>query len=489
MSQQAESKSRKLAWTLSGILFFLMIAAILYSRLGNPAPSTSESLLAPEEPVLLIGFADGMELEVFGIGVSEWTDGSMTAPPLKGMLSGFSSRSEGSSGHSYGDEKANLQTDMKEFNDALIGVRVYAQDTDLLLSLRLHGRLGAVTLPESPEMEGITIELSDNAGNWNRGYGPYVMHEELHGRLIAGFGGWPRSGAVLRFRLTKEGHEPVEFELPNPNHGNKAAAWTPTTLPATVSDPDWELTLSEVREVIIPGNGRFIMPDMKFTEKSSTGKGWKTSIEFRSENLLGALGTDSCEEGVLSGSGEYLGRGYRMPQDENLFKIRSRIKYYPNYPYPRRDFMIFASGKVSADGKTIQVTNHDKRMGITELKIGDVTPNRDSGYEGIHLFKIDVIRTYTGEAEHKSISRFFGDWRETAAAVFVDGKTISTGALEANSWGSSQSGASGSYEWGATWIGDLTPGMQLEFGLMPQKPDVKVDIVIERASLIPKSAH
>jgi hypothetical protein len=47
-------------------------------------------------------------------------------------------------------------------------------------------------------------------------------------------------------------------------------------------------------------------------------------------------------------------------------------------------------------------------------------------------------------------------------------------------------GSGGTYEWGATWAGDLTPGMELHFALMSAKPDAEVGFVVDRASLAPK---
>jgi len=474
----------KTKWTWICSAFLLALVCTAAWQIGIEQKKSSP-LEAPA-PILVVSFGNSEKLEILGYGSGEWIYGTTAAPVTKGIASMFTNPSTGTEVNFIFDERMSLKADTRTSEGKRIGVRVYSADSDLLLAVRILGISNKWLEPKSPEMEGIVMELSDNFGNWTQGYGPISMFEDNDGILIAGFGGWPRTGEKLRFRIRKEESDPVEFHLSNPNYGIKPAAWKPVKLPVTVSNPDWDLTLSEVGEVLIPGDGRFLIPAETFVDKVSAAHGREQCINLHRKNAHGALGTNSSKEpaGATPMPGKH--HAYRMPADESLFTIGYSIQTNANYPYDRSEFTLFATGRVSLDGNSIELIDMDDRMGITKLEFGPISASSPDLYKGLHTFHMEVEREYRSKSRKKAIHKFLGEWDQTTAAVFIGNDSVSTGALVVNSWGSSIRENSGSYSWGSYWVGDLSPGMELHFGLMPMKPNADVDFVIERASLTPE---
>jgi hypothetical protein len=330
----------------------------------------------------------------------------------------------------------------------------------------------------------LEIDISDNNGNWITGYGPHGCPDDPFMRGVAGFEGWPRTGAILRFRAIMDGGEPVEFQLPNPNYGNKPESWKAVSLPHTVAAPGWEIMLAEVFETRDPGQASALVPNFTFTDKISNSSQEWPFIRLGIENVLGSRGTGSGSH-FPKGASRGMDTAYFMPQDEDLFKFRYTISRNENYPYPSTDFTIIAKAKVSPDGSKIDLIHTKTGLGITSIIFGPVTSPEYSNYGGKQSFEIDIKRKFGSESEYRKVDAFLGDWREVRSAVFSPPGSMPLGVVEPHSHGMAQSGYKGSYEWGGTWSGDLKPGQELEIGFAKTIPDETIEIVVSRKDLKP----
>jgi hypothetical protein len=471
-------KKSKLFWFTSITAF--VVALLAAWKIGNHPPAIDT--FKPGTPLQTVEFPDGSKLEVYGLGIGEWTDGTISPPP-SGTFSVSSSKS---SSYGYGPEKDWLSTDTRTTNSKLTGVRLYARDKDLLLSVRFFSSRNFAIAPDRiGENAKLRIELSDNNDNWITGYGPHGSPDDPHMRGVAGFEGWPRTGATLRFRASVNDGVPTEFELPNPNLGRKPEPWIPDHLPHTVGTPDWEITLKEVFEAEIPGHGPALIPEHTLTDKISKPEQELPYITINTEHALGSRGTESDED-VMRDSKGGIRHSYLMPKDEDLFKFRYTIRRWENYPYLAKDFTIFAKAEVSPDGKTIALINSKPGLGITSVTFGPVIKPKPSFHTGRDSFGVSIELEFKDESEKKRIEALFGDWLDVRAAAFTPSEPLRMGVLARDSSGKSTDfGGGGSYEWRGTWYGEINPGQELEIGFSRDIPDETCEIIVSRKDVKP----
>lgn len=472
----------KIIWIAAGLVF--LVALLLVVKIGSNTVPTTDGFIT--EPVLTISLEDEHNLLVFGIAERDWVEGSARPP----AAFGFGGRRSGSKGGSF--EKAPLSFRSSTRNDDLVMISLSRNFGDLLMSVALEDAFGK-NLSSDDTNEKILIEIADGEGGWNQGSGPHHLEIENLTRNIVVFPGWTRSPSELHFRVSLAGQAAKEFKLPNPNQSTKPESWTPVTLPHQVKHADWEFELTEVTETIVPGAGRLIVPKDKF--KSLIGKADELSpMRFGLQYPQGSLGTHSDQISLqrfftpkpdphhdLSIHRIF---GYPFPAEEKLIKFHYRVSYQPNYPYPRTAATILAEGTVSMDGQSILLTAPYKKLGMTNLSLGPITPSTRSMYPGSQSIRVEINGHFDNKAHRTAVMKGHNDWDKLTGLVFIDKSATSIGAVHFSGSGSSRMGGREEFNISGTWYGELKPGSSFEFGVMNTKPDELFEIVVDRSKLL-----
>ncbi len=171
----------------------------------------------------------------------------------------------------------------------------------------------------------------------------------------------------------------MDFRLPNPVAGRKAEPWAAETLPQKRSDTYWDLEFKEVREVLVPGQGRALYPVFEFENQlSKTPTGWRPINAFP-DGIEGSRGTKSrypIRFDVGNGSGDMV---FPAPPEEDLFKILYRVQYWETYPYPRTGVVIITEGTVGADGESVELDARNMVLGLQSIEIGPLPGKKKKG--------------------------------------------------------------------------------------------------------------
>lgn len=76
---------------------------------------------------------------------------------------------------------------------------------------------------DDSKMPEIIVQLSDGAGGWINGMGPYTNHEKPDFISMISFAAWPRSSAELEFRAARPGLQPLTWKMRNPSFVRKSS--------------------------------------------------------------------------------------------------------------------------------------------------------------------------------------------------------------------------------------------------------------------------
>ncbi|MCW1926456.1 hypothetical protein OKA05_28150 [Luteolibacter arcticus] len=438
---------------------------------GGPAANA----MALKAAVATIRFDDGSQVEIYGLADSEWVDGVMTKPP--------GSWNMGSTGGSTSVD-GDLKIERFTMGGKIAGVRYLPGEGRLVMSLRYLTGTGTAESPGTMKPGSLVLRLSDGGGLWIDGSGPVGADDDPQARGIVSFAGWPRSGKDLVFQATMKGQPPVEFRLPNPAAGSSPASWAATPLPQVKTGKHWEVRLVKAREITMADSGKGLIGDFEFSSDLPV-VGDFPPARGSNAGVLGALGTRSMnldyKPNVAMDS-----LAYPMPPDENCFKFLYRIHYDAHYPYPKRGIPMLLEGKVSPDGKRIEITSQHARRGIKSLKVGPVGAAVKTWYPASHQFSISFDGTWADASERSAAEAAIGPIERWTPVVFLDDEDHSSGSVQFKRSGTSSPGGSFDFDWAGDWSGELKPGMKVEIGLMARWPDEVLEFVVDRTSLSPK---
>ncbi len=480
--RRMKNLTRWVLWSC-GIAILLAAAWLCGPKLGIFWAAPAKDPMALRTPVESVAFSDGSKVEIFGLAEDEWVDGSMSAP--SGNLRVHVANS---STYSHGYDKDLLQIERFNLNGKLAGVRLWIREGCLMMSLRLSDSGGLPVPAENLKRAGFEIQLSDGAGEWIRGYGPHGADDDPEMRAVTIFEGWPRSGAELVFKALLKGSPSVEFRLPNPAAGRKAETWAAESLPQERSDTYWNLELKEVREVLVPGQGRALYPVFEFENRLPQPPNEWTPIDGGAHGIEGARGTRSSYPIACRGEDGDLQFVFPAPPNEDLFKILYRVQYRETYPYPRTHVVVIAEGVVGADGESVELDSRNMVLGLQSIEIGPLPgKKKKKGHSG---FSIHFGGGWRDAHEQSAAEARIGPWsRDWQCVVFLnDGKdSAGSGRFRNSSISDSFGTVRKNLEWNGTWTGDLEPGMKVEIGVMRRKPDDVLEFIIDRSSLSPIS--
>jgi hypothetical protein len=200
--------------------------------------------------------------------------------------------------------------------------------------------------------------MSDGAGGWIDGNGPFSDDEDSLRLSMIAFSAWPRSGATLEFRAIMPGQAPVSWTLPNPAHPVTPAAWKPDPLPANVKEPEFELEFHGA--TIPPERSDLVMPRFRFDSKIAGEEGlppnWK-SWTAECDEVEGALGTRSIEDSFRMPNGRSIS-GHRIPPDESLLRFRFVVRPTEYHRYPKAEVTPLLAGVIWNGGKEVSIASH-----------------------------------------------------------------------------------------------------------------------------------
>ena len=467
---------------LAGVTLVLVIALIAAGwwlaqggRFSKGGPAVDP--MALRTPVTTVGFADGSQLEVFGLSEGEWVDGVMARPS-----GGWSISTSGAETSSFGPEKDFLQIERFNMNERLSGVRLSSDKGRLVMSLRYLDRWGKMVALEPVKAGTPTIRLSDGAGEWIDGSGPFGADNDPGCRGVVSFAGWPRGRKELVFQALRSGQPPVEFRMKNPMAGLAPVAWTPTPLPQVRSGDYWKMTFSKAWETKDPGKGRCLIGDFDF-ESDLPENGSFSPVSGWLEAVAGAGGTRTERSALVDHQGR-LREGFPMPPDEDQFKFLYRVRYTESYPFPRAPVsFILTGGVVSPDGKTIEPGPIAKKLGLDSFDLGPVETAKDSPYPGSHQFSVTLKGTWKSAADRSAAEAAWGNWKDWMPLVFLNGEEHSSGAVGFNGSNLSSGLAASGFRWSGRWVGELKPGDKVEVGVMPRRADEVFEFVVDRSAL------
>jgi len=463
-------KKRALAWAAVGVV---LLAGLVVAWKASTGPDP----MALKPPLATVGFGDATMLEILGLGESEWVDGILSAPPGGWRVSS----SSGSETSSFGDEKDFLQIERFTLNEQLGGIRYIPGAGRLVMSLRLLDGAGAAVSVEKMKPGELKIRLSDGAGEWLDGSGPFGSGDDPECRGVVSFAGWPRSGKELVFQARRPGQPMVEFRMPNPAAGVVPAVWTPTPLPLTRSGDYWKMSFSKVWEATVPGKGRCLVAESEF-HSDLWKNGSFSPVQGWVDGVAGARGsrTERIIDFHHAGKIEF---GHPMPPDEDQFKFFYRIRYNEYYPHPRGGVSFcFTGGVVSADGKSIEQGAIAKKLGVDIFELGPIEAADEPIFPATHQFAVSFRGTWKSAAERSATEAAWGSYSDWMPVLFLNGGNRSSGAVEFKGSGSSNA----TFHWSGKWVGELKPGDKVEIGVMPRRPDEVLEFVVDRASLSPK---
>lgn len=491
---------------IASIVGFLVIAGVLFYLVPHPSSSTiggKSTALAVGTPLHTLTFDDGSSLQILNIGDGSVVEGDMSAKPKSSL---FSSHSTGSS--SSGMSGNGVQASLRKvtINDGITGLQFESPPANLVIETRLlnwrkdpiacerilwgneirskgnqdtdfPGWEALLTSPVGDiNMPELVVQLSDGAGGWINGCGPYSSDEDREHRGMIAFPAWPRSGAELEFRAAQPGMKPVTWKMKNPSHSATPATWTAAPFPQKNSDSDYDLELKAA--VKIEGS-RLIQPKFSFLSKvpgvgpqPDDGSNGYPALDCSCVELLGAWGTRAVET-YLDLPGNHVAYGFPYPPDEKLLRFRFVISPTQAYPYPRTQALLIAKAKVAADGLIFESNPQILTgNGIMTVEFRSVK----TGNEG--RFYYTIKGRWNNPAE-RAAGEAAIDNNNRIPVCYVGEAKLSTGAADSNGHSSSSNGKVTEFEYEGDWKGLLNPGDEIHLGMTTPLPTREVFFTFE----------
>lgn len=492
-------------WISSIAGFVLLAVAGFYFYSGAPHISS-----IPSSPALVIGtplhelkFDDRSSLQIFAIGDGQVIDGT-TSTSTKTTI--FSTQASGS--HTSGMSGNGVQCTIKIFtiNEQITCLQFNSPPANLVIETRLldpsnkpltssrilwgnevrkgggndHNFLGWDALiaaaAKEETMPELVVQLSDGAGGWIDGCGPFDSDDDHDHRAMVSFAAWPRSSVDLEFRAAQPGMKPVTWKMKNPTPPTKPAAWTAIPFPQKESNSDFELELKSALKI---EGTRMIQPEFEFRStipgsQIPTGANFKEpALACDCTELLGAWGTRT-EKAYLKLPDNYVIGGFPYPPDERLLRFHFVVSPTDYYPYPRTGSLLIAQMKVAANGISLESTPHILTdIGILSVDFNDVKCGEDGS------FRYTVKGRWNNRAEEAKGEAALN--RDRGIPVcFVGEGNVSTGKTHTN--GDSTSGRNDitEFEFEGEWKGNLQPGDEVTFGMTTPLPKRDVFFTFER---------
>ncbi len=482
---------------IASIAGFLVIAGLLFFLLPQVSVSSNggaSSRLLVGKPLHTLTFEDGSSLQILNIGDGSVVDGDMSAKPASSL---FSSQSSGSSTSGMSGNGVGCKLKTVTINDHITGIQFDSPPTNLVIEARLLNfrgdplrceRLlwgdeirakgssdslfpGWDALLKAPEndstMPELVVQLSDGAGGWINGHGPYSSEKDREQRGMIVFAAWPRSGAELEFRAARAGGKPVTWKMKNPSHAAAPAAWTASPLPQKQSDTDYELELQSVVKI---DGVRILQPKVSFLSKVP-GEGQQLDynnqplpgLECTCAELLGAWGT-RAEKVYLSRPGNYVVSGFPYPPDEKILRLRFVISPTQAYPYPRSQALLIAKAKVAANGISLESAPQILTAnGILSIEFHDVTTGPKGSY------KYSIKGRWNNDHERMAGEAAIGD-NDRIPVCYVGEALLSSSVADTNAHNISNSGKVTEFEYEGDWKGPLKPGDEITLGMTTALP-------------------
>ncbi len=493
-----------MVWVAS-IVGFLVIATVLLYFLPRTKVSTTGKVttsLAVGTPLHTLTFDDGSSLQILNIGDGSVVDGDINPKPSSSM---FSSHSSGSSTSGMSGNGVHASLRKVTINDEITGLQFDSPPANLVIQSRLllgqspiackrilwgneirfegdqdvnfPGWEAFLALPErDSNLPELVVQLSDGAGGWINGCGPYSSDEDREHRGMIAFPAWPRSGAELEFRAARPGLKPVIWKMKNPSHMASPATWTASPFPQKQTDSDYEL---DVREVVKIEGSRLIEPKFSFLSKVpgvgpqpddlSNGS---PALDCDCVELLGAWGTRSLKT-HLDLPGNYVASGFPYPPDEKLLRLRFIIRPTRHYPYPRSQALLIAKAKVAANGTSFEskpqiITGN----GVLSVEFRNLTTGNEGG------FHYSIKGRWNNDKERIMGEAAIGN-RNRIPVCYVGDVGIKVGCAEIGSHNTSSEGKVTEFEYEGVWKAPLKPGDEVTLGMTTPLPDREVFFTFE----------
>lgn len=501
----AQAGSAEMVWVAS-IVGFLVIAGVLFYFLPRTTVSTSgsaSSSLAVGTPLHTLTFDDGSSLQIFNIGDGSVVDGDINPKPISSMFSSVSSGTS-TSGMSGNGVKASLLT--ATISDQIVGLQFDSPPANLVIQTRLLWGQSPIACKHilweneirndenrndfpgweaflaSPERDSslpeLVVQLSDGAGGWINGCGPYSSDEDREHRGMIAFPAWPRSGAELEFRAARPGLKPVTWKMKNPSHMASPATWTASPFPQKQTDSDYDLELKAA--VKIEGS-RLIQPKFVFLSKvpgvgpqPDDGSNGYPALRCDCVELLGAWGT-RADSMFIKQPGNHVAYGFPHPPDENLLRFRFVISPTKNYPYPRTQALLIATAKVATNGTSFEskpqiITGN----GVLSVEFRDVT----TGNKG--RFQYSIKGGWNNQTERKMGEAAIGNGNGSRIPIcYVGGSDVKVGIVDTRGHSIGSNGKVTEFEFEGVWEGPLKPGDEITLGMTTPLPDREVFFTFE----------
>jgi hypothetical protein len=384
MSRDKAQRSRTFELTVATVIIVgLTATAFIVLRKETvsvilPTSPPPPPPLTLSQPIKTIAFADGSALEIFQLGEAELQMGTLTAPPA--FFGEVSAQDTGRGSTNFG-----LDLETAEFDGNFSGIKWSSPPANLLVACRFLDSAGMSQIPKSHFWNGqqvtnrgrhrdskptweemisgspsdkdlppLMVQISDGQDRWITASGPTGSGDNALDLCALLFGTWPRSPETLTFRAVRPGQASVTWTLPNPKYPVTPAAWTPDSLPKTVSGPEFDLTFQGMHQVdrfegLLAVDYRFNTTVLGDAERSP----YFQSLQAQCVELQGALGTRTPRRTFVGEGGEII-HGFETTPDESLFRFRFEVRPSPVYPYHRRDAVELVSAIVSKDGKSMK---------------------------------------------------------------------------------------------------------------------------------------
>ena len=441
--------------------------------------------LAVPTAVATARFADGSSLAIFDVSDAAITTGIFTAPP------GYQGGSRGGGHTVSGTDGGEATVDAFECGGVLVGQKWQGGPGSLIVTCRTMDASGHAIEPKRfvwsgqlRESGGVTadsvswesmlatdgkaaalpwvfVQMSDGAGGWIDGSGPFCAPGDPEHRAVLAFPAWPRSAPEFEFRAVRPGVKPVTWKMRNPVLPVTPEAWTAVTLPQTATGSFGELVFEGV--TVAEGHPNAIVPhyDFKITVPgAANNRPDRKAVSCRCFEVRGALGSRS-KPCVLQHDGNYF-EAFRLPPDEKLLRFFFVIQPTDHFPYQRSDAAIVAVGTLAADGKTV-VLDPSFNPGHG-WKSAEITPSAATGRGDIRFeYKLEFKWR---DAAARSAAEAILKLRAGKLVGFLGDEAFSSGWTVVSSSGGDSSSHAINHSVTGVWEGRAKPGDQFALGFV-----------------------
>lgn len=313
----------------------------------------------------------------------------------------------------------------------------------------------------------ILFQVADSDGNWRSGDGPATCDESPDHRGAVSFNVWPRNAADLKFRAIRPGMEPMEFTLANPSITTKPAVWKSVALPATHTDPEFELTLDSVESTTVDGASGYLKP--KVQVKSTLTMDGKVIEDAFNRYITGVEGNFGSQSFDWS-------PGYPVDPSETQLRIHCSVTPSDSYPYNIADALVVGTFEVDQSGKPGEIEVDKKsKTGINTIKVSQHSESLKIEFEGV----------WNNPSEEADFEHVTGGWHLTQLAVLADDEQWTQQTTSSSSGGSS--GSNYRTEFNRSFhlqsTDPLTPGQKFSIVFFQQPAPKKVTFTIDRSSV------